>query len=77
VLPRLGEDALAVLRRNAAPDVVRRQDDPDGAHPPDEQAAKARHGGILFVPALVVSALVAAVVLAALLGLALVLLLAL
>ena len=49
--PRLGEDALAVLWRDPAPDVIRCQDDPDGAHPANEEAAKGRHGGILVVAA--------------------------
>ena len=45
MLPRLRDDATALLRRDAAPDVECRQRDPDGAHPAHE--GDARHARIL------------------------------
>jgi hypothetical protein len=52
-----------MLRRNAPPDVVRGQYEPDGAHPAIEEAAQARHARILVVVAtVVVSVVVSAIV---------------
>ena len=58
MLPGLRDDALAVLRRNSAPDVERCQQDPDGAHAAQEQAAQRGHGGILVAVAVVLLAIV-------------------
>ena len=63
MLPCLREDATALLRRDAAPDVECRQRDPDGAHPAHE--GEARHARILVR---LLAALVFLVVLARRLG---------
>jgi Flp pilus assembly protein TadB len=54
---RFGDDAAAMSRRDAAPDVEGRQRDADGPHPAGEHVAQARHARILVVVGPAVAAL--------------------